>query len=334
MSLALEAAGLTKRFPQGRRFRDLLLHPLAKRLVTVLEDVSLEVHRGEVFGLLGPNGAGKTTLIKIFCTLVLPDAGVARVNGLDVRAQGKAIRRTIGYVIGDERSFYWRLTGRQNLRFFATLNNLSRLEADERIGELLRLTGLEAHADRMFKDYSTGMRQRLAVARGLLKEPDILFLDEPTKSLDPIASQDLRRFIRERLVEGDRRTVVLCTNNMREAADLCRRVAVLHGGRVRACGTLEEIQQTLAGRERYCLRLHGPHERSLGVLRGALPGDEIDAPPPDTASHDGLLFRVHLSPGRSDISHVVEALVRGNIQVQGCWREEIPLDEIFRRLVG
>jgi ABC-2 type transport system ATP-binding protein len=309
------------------------VHPLQRREVTVLSNVDLRIGQGEVFGVLGPNGAGKTTLIKIFCTLILPDGGTALVNGLDVSRDGKAVRRMIGYVIGDERSFYWRLTGRQNLRFFATLNNLSTSEADRRIEDLLRLTGLEDNADKMFKDYSTGMRQRLAVARGLLRDPEILFLDEPTKSLDPVASHDLRTFIRERLVEDGRRTVVLSTNNLQEAAQLCRRVAILHAGRVTACGTLDEIQRTLSGGEGYLLRLHASRERSLAALCRVLPRDDVDILPSQAALDDGLLFRVHLRMGKDDISEIVSALVSANVKVQGCWREEMCLDEIFRRLV-
>ena len=330
--ISVEAQHLFKTYPQRQTLRD-VLHLKGLKRVTVLEDVSFQVDRGQLFGLLGPNGAGKTTLIKIFCTLVLPDAGTAFVRGLDVSREGKAVRRSVGYVIGDERSFYWRLTGRQNLKFFATLNNLSAAEADRRIQDLLRLTGLDTHADRLFKDYSTGIRQRLAVARGLLRDPEILFLDEPTRSLDPVASHDLRCFIRERLVEECKRTVVVSTNDMQEAAQLCQRFAILHGGRVRACGSLAEIRRSLRVKEGYLLRLHGPRGHVLDVLRRVLPGEEVSILPSPEVFDDGLLFKVRLSVGKDDISEVIHALVEANTKVQGCWREEMPLDEMFRRLV-
>jgi ABC-type methionine transport system ATPase subunit len=153
--------------------------------VTALDGLDLEVGRGRVFCLLGPNGAGKTTLIKVLATLVLPDGGRASVAGYDVALEPGPAKNAVGYAVSDERSFYWRLTGRQNLEFFGALYGLGGPARDRRIDELLRLAGLEEAADLRFNGYSTGMRQMLAFARALLADAAILLVDEPTRSLDP-----------------------------------------------------------------------------------------------------------------------------------------------------
>ena len=194
MSVApvLVAEGLVKRYPVFRGFRDLVLHPFDRRAVTALDGLDLEVGRGRVFCLLGPNGAGKTTLIKVLATLVLPDGGRASVAGHDVALEPGPAKRAVGYAVSDERSFYWRLTGRQNLEFFGALYGLGGPARDRRIGELLRLAGLEEAADLRFNGYSTGMRQMLAFARALLADAAILLVDEPTRSLDPQAADRVR----------------------------------------------------------------------------------------------------------------------------------------------
>ena len=192
-----------------------------KKKLIALKDINIRVNKGELFGLLGPNGAGKTTLIKILSGLILPNQGNAYVSGYDLARDGKQARRVVGYVVSEERSFYWRLTGRQNLKFFAILNNLSLSEAKYRIDEVIALTGLDDAADRMFKDYSSGMKQKLAIARGLITHPQILLMDEPTKSLDPLAAMNLRRLIKENIVGENKKTVFLATHNLSEAEELC-----------------------------------------------------------------------------------------------------------------
>ncbi|MFQ5829303.1 MAG: ABC transporter ATP-binding protein [Candidatus Methylomirabilia bacterium] len=221
--------------------------------VCALREVELTVRRGEVLGLLGTNGAGKTTLLKILATLILPTAGRVTVEGHDVTRETNRVKAMIGLATSDERSFYWRLTGRQNLEFFAAFQGLSSRAARVRIEQLRHQLGLEA-LDRHFGVYSTGMRHRLAIARALLRQPQILLLDEPTRSLDPLAAAVLRRLIRDKLVAQIGCTVMLATHNLEEAEELCDRIAVLHEGRVVTCGTIEELRQrtgrrtaTLAG---------------------------------------------------------------------------------------
>jgi ABC-2 type transport system ATP-binding protein len=244
---------LTKIFyPLQLRLRS--LRPVRRQPpVCALRELDLTIHRGEILGLLGTNGAGKTTLLKILATLILPTAGRVTVEGYDVAREADGVKAMIGLVTGHERSFYWRLTGRQNLEFFAAFQGLSPPEARVRIEQLREQLGLEA-LDRHFGLYSTGMRHRLAIARALLRQPRILLLDEPTRSLDPFAAGLVRRLIRDTLVTQMGCTVVLATHDLQEAEELCDRIAVLHEGRLVGCGTIGELRQrggrhttTLAG---------------------------------------------------------------------------------------
>ncbi len=240
---AVSVRKLAKRYPVAKRYRDLVLHPIRRRLLTALSDVSLEVAPGRCFCLLGPNGAGKTTLIKVLTTLILPDEGEARVCGLDVVREPARVRESVGLAVAEERSFYWRLSGRENLQFFATLQNIPAAERDDRIADVIRLTGLGAAADRRFDSYSTGMRQTLAFARALLTNARVLFVDEPTRSLDPRAAGRVREFLRRELVDGRGRTVFWATHNLAEVMEVAHEVAVIAGGRVRALGTIEGLTE-------------------------------------------------------------------------------------------
>lgn len=217
--------------------------PFRCRWATALDGLSLEVKRGEVFGLLGPNGAGKTTLLKILCTLLLPTEGLALVNGHDVVRAPQRVRRAVGYCLESERSFYYRLTGLQNLAFFATLNNLDSRKAAARITEVLEIVGLNGVAATPFMTYSKGMQQKLGLARALLTDPAVLLLDEPTKSLDPGAATEFRRFLRGTLAERLSKTILLVTHSLEEARECCDQGAVMNQGKIGFQGTWPEVQQ-------------------------------------------------------------------------------------------
>jgi ABC-2 type transport system ATP-binding protein len=266
----VQAYSLTKRFSKAQNYRA-LLRPLRREEILAVDGVSLQVEGGELFGLLGPNGAGKTTLVKMLSTLILPNAGRAAICGRDVVTQAQEVRSIVGLVDCQERSFFWRLTGRQNLRFFAALHGLYGARADARIDELLALVDLSAHADRRFMGYSTGMRQRLSIARGLLAAPPVVLMDEPTRSLDPVVARDLRAFIREKLVDGLGHTVLLVTHRLEEAEALCDRVAIMNHGRIVACGRVKEIKKMIPVRQRYELCVRGLPDPLLHGLR-EIPG--------------------------------------------------------------
>ena len=230
---AINAKDLTKHFFHRRGI-------FGRRCLTAVNNVTLSVRKGEAFGLLGPNGAGKTTLIKMLTTLITPSKGELFVNGYGLREE-KKIKGSISLIYPGERSFYHRLTGRQNLEFFAALHGIHPSPARVKIGGLLKTVGLSNDADVWFEKYSSGMKQRLAVARGLLNDPEIIFMDEPTKGLDPIEARRFRRFVREFLSGEKRKTVFLATHQLDEAEDICDRVAVMDSGEIKICGMIGEF---------------------------------------------------------------------------------------------
>jgi len=242
-----------------------------------VDGVDLLVEKGEVFGILGPNGAGKTTLIKILCTLILPTEGIARVNGYDVEKESGKVRESIGLVTTDERSFYWRLTGRQNLEFFASLHNFYSDDARDMVDELLGVVDLKFAADERFLNYSAGMKQRMAIARGLLNDPAVLLMDEPTRSLDPGAAQGLRDFIKEEIVRERGKTIFISTHNLEEAEQLCDRVAIFDDGNIKAIGSPGELKTALGdGSKLNDVFLHYTGKKFEERAGAAAPGFRLD----------------------------------------------------------
>jgi ABC-2 type transport system ATP-binding protein len=208
--------------------------------VEAVRGVSFTVERGELFGLLGPNGAGKTTTIKMLITLLLPTSGSATVLGHDVVEDSREVRRRVGYVFGGDRGLYERLSGLDNLRYFAELYGVPARDQKQRIGELLELVGLTGREKERVEGYSRGMRQRLHVARGLLHKPDVLFLDEPSIGIDPVGARELRSTVADLRAAGT--TILLTTHYMFEADELCDRIAVIAGGRIVAEGTPADLK--------------------------------------------------------------------------------------------
>ena len=239
----------------GKRFGD----------VTAVVDLSLEIYAGEVFGLLGHNGAGKTTTIRLLNGILTPSTGEARVLGLDPVKDGPALRRRTG-VLTETPSLDERLTARENLTYYADLYGVPRHRVPHRVQGLLAEFGLAERADEPVGSYSKGMKQRLALARALLHEPELLFLDEPTAGLDPVAAREVHELIRE-LSQGEGRTVVLCTHNLMEAQRLCHRVAVLEEGRLVALGTPEELIRGLHREHWVEVELSPEDGAMVGTLR-------------------------------------------------------------------
>jgi len=212
--------------------------------VEAVRGVSFEIQEGELFGLLGPNGAGKTTTIKMLITLLIPTKGTARVLGHDVVKDAREVRRRIGYVFGGERGVYERLSGYDNLRYFAELYGVPPKRIRPRIEELLELVGLTGREQERTEGYSRGMKQRLHIARGLLHDPPVVFLDEPTIGLDPVGARELRATIASLAQAG--KTILLTTHYMFEADALCDRIAVINRGEIVAHGTPADLKREVA----------------------------------------------------------------------------------------
>ena len=321
---AISIEDLTKKFPRTSGYRDLL--PFRKRQwITAVKGVSLDINEGEFFGLLGPNGAGKTTLIKMLCSLVLPNSGRALVFGHDILKEEQAVKKIVGLVSSEERSFYWRLTGRENLQFYASLYRLSRRKARQRIDELLNLVELTDEADIRFHNYSTGMRQKLAIARGLLSEPRVLFVDEPTRSLDPVSAQAVRSFLKEN-VAGGGKTVILATHNLTEAEQLCDRLAIMDHGRIIALGSVKELRsifQTHDGCELQVRHFSEAIMPQLSLIDGVLECRVTDV-------RNGFSsLEIKISNREAVLPRILQIMVSNGVEVCNCQLRELPLDEIF-----
>jgi ABC-2 type transport system ATP-binding protein len=236
---AVEALDLRRDFRTRTGFRR------TSKVVEAVKGVSFTIEPGELFGLLGPNGAGKTTTIKMLITLLLPTGGGARVLGLDVVEDVREVRKRIGYVFGGDRGLYERLTALDNLRYFSELYGVAPREQKRRIAELFELVGLSGREREKVEGYSRGMRQRLHIARGLLHDPDVLFLDEPSIGIDPVGARELRATIGA--LTGQGKTVLLTTHYMFEADELCDRIAVIRAGEIVAEGTPGQLKQLVAG---------------------------------------------------------------------------------------
>jgi ABC-2 type transport system ATP-binding protein len=239
---AISIRNLSKTYPVPfRRLRAFFRRPV-KDPVEALRDVSFEVETGEIFGLIGRNGAGKTTLTKIVATLVQPTTGNVSVHGHDSVRDDEHVRRCIGLATAEERSFYWRLTSEQNLMFFARLHGLSDRVAKQRIEDVFAKLELDEVARRRFGEMSTGNKQRLAVARAMLASPPVLLLDEPTRSLDPLAAARMRDLIRSLAEQDPPVTIFLTSHNLAEVETLCARVAIISRGRIRAIDTPRNLR--------------------------------------------------------------------------------------------
>jgi ABC-2 type transport system ATP-binding protein len=260
---AISIRNLSKTYPVPfRRLRAFFRWPV-KDPVEALRDVSFEVGTGEIFGLIGRNGAGKTTLTKIVATLVQPTTGSVSVHGHDSVANDEHVRRHIGLSTAEERSFYWRLTSEQNLMFFARLHGLSDRVAKQRIKDVFAKLELDEVARRRFGEMSTGNKQRLAVARALLASPPVLLLDEPTRSLDPLAAARMRDLIRSLAEQDPPVTILLTSHNLAEVETLCARVAIISRGQIRAIDTPRNLRDLTSDSEIVHITLSDGEKMSL-----------------------------------------------------------------------
>jgi len=320
--LAIETQDLVRTY----RARKSATNPTAAPIVA-LDGITLDIPRGELFGLLGPNGAGKTTLIKVLVTLLLPTSGSARVAGYDVVDQAQQVRERISMVSGGESSGYGLLTVREQLWMFSQFYGLPTGPALARIDDLLKVVGLFEERHRRVSALSSGMRQKMNMVRGLLPDPEILFLDEPTLGLDVGAARDVRAYIKAWVRERPGRTILLTTHHLYEAEELCDRVAIIHRGRIVAADAPAALRRRAAGGSYFVLTTE-PLDGAAWL--GQVPGvDRADARALDGRTE----LRLQLAD-EGVIAAVVKALADRERRIFSLQKIEPSLEDVFVQIVG
>ena len=294
--------------------------------VVAVDDISFEVKQGELFGLLGPNGAGKTTTVKMLTTLLIPSAGFANVAGVDVVKRANEVRKQIGFIFGGERGLYWRLSGDDNLRYFASLYGIDPSVSKKRIPYLMELVGLKGRGNERVGGYSRGMKQRLHVARTLLHDPDILFLDEPTIGLDPVGAREFRNVILD--LQSQKKTILLTTHYMFEADALSDRIAIINKGRVIALDTPSGLKKHVSDLSVVEVETFGMSEAVIEKLRALTFVDALSVE--DREQKQMLLIQTERgAEAVPDIMAALEGQRVGRVIVR-----EPTLEDAYIRLVG
>jgi ABC-2 type transport system ATP-binding protein len=307
---------LTKVFKQ-RKERGKGLLSIRKTEITAVDHVSFEVDKGTVYGLIGPNGAGKTTLIKILSTLIIPTKGKAKVCGYDILKEGQKVRASLGLATGTERSFYFRLSGGQNLWFFGVLQGINHSDLKQRIETLMKSLDIYSEKDKQFMQYSLGEKRKLDLVRCLLTDPPVFFLDEPTTSIDPYSAIKIRETIRELKEKG--KTILLVTHNLGEAEKLCDRVGIMDKGKIVKEGTLDFLKKE-AKTKRVSLKLQEIPSQEL-LEKFKLFGEV-------KAGKENKEIEIFLGDGQR-LSPLVDLVHSQKIDIESINTDEPSLEQIF-----
>jgi ABC-2 type transport system ATP-binding protein len=294
--------------------------------VEAVRGISFDVEFGELFGLVGPNGAGKTTTIKMLTTLLTPTSGGAKVLGFDIVKDVTEIRRRIGIIFGGERGLYYRVSGRENLRYFADLYGVPMSIREERINELLDIVKLTERADYRVEGYSRGMKQRLHIAKGLIHDPALIFMDEPTIGLDPEAARETRAMIK-RLVQNGK-TILLTTHYMFEADELCKRIGVISNGKIVALDSPSELKHFVKDISVIEVEAFGVVESQLEELRRQQDVTNVSA----ELEGERQIVRIQTPKGSEFIPVVTKVL--SNARIVDVRIKEPTLEDAYLKLVA
>ncbi len=325
---AIAVEHLRKEFPRRDKGGPLFRRRSRDPLVAV-DDLSLEIPEGEFFGLLGPNGAGKTTLVRMICTLLEPTAGTIRVFGYDVVRVPNEVRRRLGGVLAGERSVYWKLSGRENLEYFAALYRLPSQGTRRRIDEVLDQVGLRDRADDYVERYSHGMRQRLILARALLPDAPLLVLDEPTIGLDPQAARNLRDLLKQLHREG--RTILLTTHYMEEADQLCERIGIIDHGRVIALDDPTRLKRSVQPFQAIEVETVGGGDGLADAMRALGGVTQVGFERLENGAHK---YRVLAPDARAILRPLMDCVARDEGRLENVRVVEPTLEDVFITLTG
>jgi len=322
LSKAIEAKGLVKRYQTKKRYG---FFKSKVEVVEALRGVSFTVNYGEIVGLLGPNGAGKTTTIKILSTLLLPDEGEAYVAGYNVVKEPSEVRKHIGLMLTVERGFYGKLTGRENLEYFAALYGLEREYVKKRIDYLIKLLELDKLGGdyKLFEEFSLGMRARLSLARALLSNAPVLLLDEPTLGLDPPSARRIRELVKN-LAHEEKKAVLYTTHNMFEAEIVCDKILLINKGVIVASGTPGELKAKLPKLKVLILSLHG---QSVENLQRTL--SDLGLKHEISSELNIHTVRIHVQRPEDIFNDLVKKLVSSGFELLSARIEEPTLEDVF-----
>lgn len=296
------------------------------KTVIAVDGISFDIKKGELFGLLGPNGAGKTTTVKMLTTLLIPTSGSARIADLDIVRDAEKIRSHIGFIFGGERGLYWRLSGVDNLRYFASLYYVDPIVAKKRIEYLMELVGLEDRGKEKVEGYSRGMKQRLHIARALIHDPEILFLDEPTIGLDPVGAREMRQMVLN--LQSEKKTILLTTHYMFEADALCQRIAVINHGKIIALDTPTNLKQIVKELSIVEVEVFGVPPSAIKKIKALADVDNVTLEDHDQHQH----ILVQTPKGPETIPALIDALE--GVEIGKLTIREPTLEDAYVRLVG
>ncbi len=318
----VEVKQLSKTFEtrEGGVFRK-----VSKKIVAV-DAIDFSVPKGEIFGLLGPNGAGKTTSVKMLCTLITPTSGDAYINNFSIAKDQQKVRENLGVMLTGERTLYWKLTGQENLEYFAALYHMDSTYAKKRIHELLDLVGLRERQDTLVENYSTGMRIRLSFTKALLNEAPVLLFDEPTASLDPQSSHLIRDIIRDLKRQGH--AIILTTHNMEEADALSDRVAIIDHGKIVVLGSPSELKQKVKSSDIIEIEARNVAEQTVDALQSFSEVSKV-AITSSTQGSETQLLRVHVEKGKEVLPRILEFFVRKQVTITKVSFIEPTLEDVF-----
>lgn len=327
MERAVEVINLKKYFISKKKR---LFRTIEKKEFKAVDDISFDIYKGEIFGLLGPNGAGKTTTIKMITGLLKPTEGTVKVMGRDVNKNPIEALGNLGTVLAGDRSIYWKLTGRENLEYFAALYGCERKEAKKRAERILERLNISEKADELVEKYSTGMKQKIALGKALIPEAPVVLLDEPTLGLDPQSALNLREIILDIKKEG--RTVLLTTHYMEEADFLCDRIAIIDGGKIIAMDTPEKLKKSINEVKLLKIELNSAPLKLIEDIKKIENVQKVLCEYDQAKSNHELT--IHHMDGSILIQKIIDCISLNNCQILNISAKEPSLEDVFIHLTG